>query len=176
MINGNRPTLALIGIQHRFRGFAAMQRRQLVGQIDGVMQTAVHTHAADGIVQMGRITRKEHPTQPVLCRDALMHVVDGAMFSVIATVFFPDTLQACLGLGVGQHFRIRLFGRGRKQTTPAAYHFQQHTPLIGVGDVVDIAQAVQHLAEIKSGGRNIEPLGKGQPGEIDIGGTPDIAA
>ena len=34
-------------------------------------------------------------------RHTLMHVVDGAMFGVIATIFFPDALQAGLGLGVG---------------------------------------------------------------------------
>ena len=55
VLDGDMPALPRVAVEHVLVGFAAQDADQLVGQIERVVDAAVHAHAADRAVHMGGI-------------------------------------------------------------------------------------------------------------------------
>src|SRR5205823_10422096 len=79
-----RPALALVALELSQRSLAAADRRELLRQIERIVDAAVHSHTAERIVEMRRVAGEKYASAPIGFGDALMHGVERAVRDLVA--------------------------------------------------------------------------------------------
>jgi len=105
------------------------------------VHAAVHAHAAQRVVDVGRVPGQEDAATAELLRHALVHLVQRAVYGAVGLRLGQQCLQAALDRGVTQALLVGLGGRGGEEHAPQRGHTQQHAPLLRVGAVVHVGQA-----------------------------------
>ena len=106
--------------------------QQFLRQVKGIVHTAVHAHAAQRIVDVGRVAGQQHAAPTELFGHPLVHLVKGAVDGLVGLGLRQQVLQTRLHRLVGEHLLVALLGAGGKQHAPEGGHAQQHAPLFGV--------------------------------------------
>ena len=75
VINLRLAALPRIAIEQAHLGTAEPDLGEFYGKVDGIVDAAVHTHAADRIVDMGAIANEQHATFVEGLSYTLMHRV-----------------------------------------------------------------------------------------------------
>ena len=119
---------------------------------EGVVDAAVHAHAAQGVVDVGGVTGQQHPAGPEGLGHPLMHRVDGAVGHLEVAGEVDHAVQEALDVGVGEGLGVALALAHREQGPPHPRGPQQHQPPVGAADVVDVAQAVDVVGQLDGGG------------------------
>src|SRR5262249_49791189 len=153
VINLRFAALPRVAIEQAHLGTAEPDLSEFFREVDGVMDAAVHTHAADRIVDMGTIANEQHATLVKGLSHTLMHRVKRIIGNIIIPALLMDTVQAALKTRTAQRFFIGLRLRHRENATPnarwsAAFNFEQIDPFIGIGEV--IARAIARPVVLKS--------------------------
>src|SRR5215510_13352993 len=149
VLERDMAALPFVAIEHLVAHLLAQDPDQLVGEIDGVMNAAVHAHRADRAVHMRGIAGKDGATNAELAGDTLVHGIEIAADDIVVASPRQESLQPRLQrLWPLQRFGIVLWRRW-KVHAPAvgrALPVKQVRPFVRVGDVVSLGVAV--LAEI----------------------------
>src|SRR6516162_10582971 len=88
--------LPRVAIEHARLGTAEPDIGKLFGKIDGIVDAAVHPHAADRIVDMSAIASEQHAALVEGLRYTLVHRVERIIRNFIIAVLLVDTLQTAL--------------------------------------------------------------------------------
>src|SRR3984957_14759459 len=144
------------------------------------MDTAVHAHAADRIVDVGAVAGEQHAAFVEGRGDALVHGVERVIGNFVIAALLVDALQAALDAGHAQRRFVGLLFRHRKHAAPDAgrafaFDLEQIDPLVGVGEIIPRAIALAGGAEIKAGADLDEAFGPGEAFEGDVGEAPHRA-
>jgi hypothetical protein len=141
-----------------------------VAQVQRVVDASIHSHAAERIVDVRRVSRQKHAPDAVVRRHALVNPIERAVHCFISFVPRKYPAQPLLRRLFGKNLLVALVMR-RKEAAPQTRHFEQHAELVGVGDVVDVAQPVEHRSDIERRGDNEKALREGHAFEVDADGA-----
>src|SRR5689334_887664 len=169
--------LPRVAIEQARLGTAEPDLGEFFGKIDGVVDAAVHAHAADRIVHMGAIADEQHATLVEGLGYTLMHRVERVIGNIIVAALLMDTLQTALETRNAQCFLIGLRLRHREYAAPdarrsATLDFEQIDPFIGIGEVIARAIAPAGGAEVEARADLDEAFGPGKSHERDLGKPP----
>ena len=142
--------------------------QQFLTQVHGVMHTPVHAHAAQWVVDVGRVTGQQHTAMAEVFGHALVHLVQRAVHGLVGDSLGQQALQTALHRLVAHDLVVCFFHLGGKQNAPQRGHAQQHTPLFGVGAIVHIAQLGQVVGVFKRGGNHQKTLGISEAFELNV--------
>src|SRR5262245_59961879 len=78
VLHGDVTALALVALEHVVRGFPAQDLDQLVRQVEGVVNAAVHAHGADRAVLVRGVAGEDRAATAEFRRHALVHDVEVA--------------------------------------------------------------------------------------------------
>src|ERR1700730_13679533 len=141
------------------------------------MDTAVHAHAADRIVDVAAVAGEQHAAFVEGRGDALVHGVEHIIGYFVVAALLMDALQAALDAGHAQRRLVGLLLRHREHAAPDAgrafaFDLEQIDPLVGIGEIIARAVALAGGAEIEAGADLDEALGPGEALEGDVGEAP----
>ena len=94
-LDRNGAPLPVVAVEQAIVG-AGIDPLELVRQVEGVLDAAVHAHAAERIVDMRCIAGKQHAPVPKAFRHPLVHVIDRAVRNVIRLGPRHNALQHAL--------------------------------------------------------------------------------
>ncbi len=106
----------------------------------------------------------------------LVHAVQLPVDDRVAGRAGRDALELPFQRGPREGLRLALPGGHRPDSPPGLGGAQQEKPLAGVGHVVDLRDAGQHLGEVDARAGDEEALGVGVAGEVDAERPPHGAA
>ena len=92
VLDRDRSPLPDIEIEQAVIG-ATQDLNQLVGQVERIMNSAIHAHAAAGAVEMGRVSRQQDTARPIGFRYALMDAIGALMQNIVLRRRREDALQ-----------------------------------------------------------------------------------
>ncbi len=165
-LDRHRAALPVVAVEQAIVG-AGPDVLELVGQVEGVLDAAVHAHAAERVVDVGGIAGQQDAavaeilSPPADARDRASDVrfrtAPAAARRAAARLAAISSDSSLLAIGVL---------RRRHQHAPQARHPQQHQPLERVGDVVDVGDVGQRLLEREVGRGDQEQLRIGEALEL----------
>ena len=158
--------LPVVAVEQAVVG-AGPDRLELVGQIEGVLDAAVHAHAAERIVDMGGVAGEQHAAVPEALRHPLVHGIDRAVRDLVRLGPRHHALQHLLQVFVRQQLLAVGILRRRHQHAPQPRHPQQHQPFQRIGDVVHVGDVGQRVLERKVGRGDQNSSGIGEALELD---------
>src|SRR6516162_2676334 len=166
--------LPRVAVEHARLGAIEPHVGELVGEIDRVVDAAVHAHAADRVVDVGAVAGEQRAALVEGRGDALVDGVERVIGNVVVAALVVDALEAALDAGHAQRSLVALVLRHRKHAAPdtgraLALDLEQIDPLVGIGEVVARAVALPGFAEIEAGADLDEALGPGEAFEGDVG-------
>src|SRR5580692_10075517 len=172
--------LARIAVEHACLGTAEPNVGQFLGEIDRVVDAAVHAHAADRVVDVGAVAGEQHAAFVEGRGDALVHGIERVIGNFVFAALLMDALQAALDAGHAQRRLVGLLFRHREYAAPDAgrafaFDLEQVDPLVRVGEIIPRAVALAGGAEIKAGADLDEALGVSEARERDLGEAPHRA-
>ena len=138
------PAVALEGVERR----AADDGRELLGQVERIVNAAVEAHSAQRIVHVRGIAGDQDPAADIGRGDALVHAIGRAVRDLVGHVARDRTLKQPLGTRRRRDVLVVERGIDRKQRAPDAGGPDQHIPLARIRDVGDVRQIRHRLAEI----------------------------
>jgi hypothetical protein len=84
--------LPLVAVEHLLADFLAQDLDQLVGEVDGVVNAAVHAHGADRAVHMRGVASEDCAANAELGGDTLVHCIEIATHDVVAAWLGQESL------------------------------------------------------------------------------------
>src|SRR5262245_19072704 len=96
IFESDRSTLPLVAVQFGLRDLLTQHVHQFFGQIERVMDAAIHAHATERIVEVCRITCQKYAALAISIGNALMNRIESAMCDLVAAWFLPNSLQPTL--------------------------------------------------------------------------------
>ena len=112
-LDRDRAPLPVVAIEQPIVG-ARPDLRELVGQVEGVLDTAVHAHAAERIVDVGGVAGEQDAAVPKALRHPLMHVIERAMRDPVR--LGPRAPRAAAPVAASRPTAV---ARGRNSPAPA---------------------------------------------------------
>src|SRR5688572_27770333 len=76
LLDRGGAALAYVKLEQRLLGLAVPHPRELVGEVDRVVDAAIQAEAAERIVEVRRVAGEEHAAAPPVRGDALMDAID----------------------------------------------------------------------------------------------------
>src|SRR4029077_463330 len=139
-----------------------------------VVDTAVHAHAADRIVDVGAVAGEQHAALVKCGGGRLGAGVGRVIGNFVIAALLVDALQAALDAGHAQRRFVGLLLRHREHAAPdagraVAFDLEQIDPLVGVEEIIPRAIAPAGGAEVETGADLDEALRPGEALEGDVG-------
>src|SRR6185312_11402206 len=167
VLQGDRPALALVAVQLNFIQTLADYRGELFGQIKGVVDAAVHAHAAERIVEVRGVAGEKAAPLAVALRHPLMHRIERAMAYLVSSRTCVNAVKATLYRSFGNGLLVLFLLAHGKHRAPHAGDAQEEEPFFGIGEVGDVAEPGQGGGEVERRARDEEALRPGEAFEPD---------
>ena len=179
LLVGDRLLLHILDIQGSSDGFvvvqvgvfAAQNAVQERAQVPRLVDAGIEAEAADRVVDVRRISAKEHPALAKIPCHALVDRIEVEVEVIALLLRHVDAREACAHRGIRQRLLVLLVLARVEHRAPAsleivARHLEQVGPLLGVGHVAAQAAAERRL-EIELRGDHEEALRPGVALEVD---------
>src|SRR6266516_4578468 len=173
--------LARVEVEHIGLGAAEPDIGDLGREIHGVVDAAVHAHAADRIVDVGAVAGEQDAALVEGRGHALMHGIERVIRDFVSALPGVDALQAALDALHAQGLFVGFLRRDRHDAAPdsgwaVALDLEQVEPFVRVGKIIAGAKAAAGRAEVEAGADLDEALGPGETLELDLRQPPHGAA
>src|ERR1700730_6503450 len=96
VVDRHRSALAIVQAQKLVMSLLMIGHAELLSQINRVVNTAVHSHSTDGIIQVGRVTDEQQTAFPKPLGNPLMNAIDREIANLVGTVLGKKPLQRAL--------------------------------------------------------------------------------
>ena len=149
ILESDRATLPLVAVQLGFGNLFAQHAHQFFGQIEPVMDAAIHAHATERIVEVCGVACQKYAALAIGFGNALMHRIESAMRNLVAAWFLPNSLQPPLHAVVRKDVPVPLFGMRREHYAPHARYAEQEKPFLGIGKIADVAKVRNHVRKLE---------------------------
>ena len=124
---------------------------QARGQVDRVVDAAVHAHAAEGVVDMRGISDQERTSELECRRHPLMHLVKSDMGDLVARDARHQRGHERLGEFRACRQLVAFISRHREHHAAEPRNLQQEVPALRVGHVAHCDQIGNHGGKIERG-------------------------
>src|SRR3954468_17680574 len=151
LLERHRPALPLVEVEQA-RALAAQHAPELVGQAEGVVDAAIHAHAARRAVEARGIAGKQYPPDAIAVDHPLVDAIRSCLQHLIALRARHDALHLALdGVGFERGFH-RLVVVWIERDAPFAGQAQQAEGAGRRPAVIDAGKAVQVRRKVEARG------------------------
>src|SRR5437867_2383453 len=111
---------SFIAVQKRFVGVAGDDVMQRIRKLHRIVNAAVQSQAADGIIDMGGITREKCAAYAKLRSDTLMCLIQVAMNEIVRFHFWKSALDPAVNGSVAKRMLVGFIDPSRKADAPSS--------------------------------------------------------
>src|SRR5512144_70360 len=179
VLDRGEAALTIVTVEKRVGIGAVPDLGELLGDVEAVLEAAVHAHPTDRIVDMGGIAGEDDTALPEASRDALVHIVHVAVYDLVRTSRRQAFGKPGLNPRITHDFLVGFLGLCREHAAPKSLvvltgHLHERNPTLRMCAL--IAQTESELSEVVGGRHDVETLGPGEALERHTGGLANDAA
>ena len=164
----HQPALPVVAVELGVARLAAPHAGEPLGEIDRVVDAAVHPHAAERIVDVGGVAGEKRAADPERLRHPLVHAVERHVHDVVVAHGRLHGRERLLGECAARRRLVGHLGRDRKHHPPHAGDLQIEVPLGRIGHVAHRVEPGHGRVEVERGADHQEALRPGEALELDV--------
>src|SRR5919201_540395 len=172
----HRPALAIVTFEIGIGLASVPDVDHARGQIDRVMDTAVHAHPSEGIVDMRGVAGEKNAPVLKCLRDPLVHLVKRRVRDLVMGYAGHHGGHQGLGEVGAQSQLVAFMRRDRKHRPAQSGNLQQEVPALGIGDVAYGDEIRDDGAKIEWRAHDQKTLRPGTAGKFYPERAPHVAA
>src|SRR5206468_6946316 len=114
-------TPPFVTVQERFVRVAGNELTERIGKLHRIVNAAVQSQTADGVVDMCSITREKYPSGAKLRSNPLMGLVEIAMDEIIGSCFWKSALKPVVNGFIAQRMLVGFIDLSGKADAPSSF-------------------------------------------------------
>ena len=172
----HQPPLPVVALELVLGRLAVPDLREPRGEIDRVVDAAVHAHAAERIVDVGGVADQERAAELEGLRHPLMHLVERGVRDLVVGDARHHARHQRLRELLRLHALVACVLVHQEHRAPQPGDLQQEIPALRIGHVAHRRQAGDDAEEVERRRDHQQPVGPGEALELDAERAPHRAA